>query len=502
MKKLFLLIIVTLNSIHLYPQEYFNNIIPFDFGYPTPVQLFLYENDYYIPVIYFAQQGDISTIVKVQNADKKVNYFHYENFVFSTSAMLNINDRIYVYAKDRSIKNDLRIKKLKKDFSTEWTKSYYTTGEFNFPTYACTLDNYIYISFLIDFDDGKHREIGIKKIDTLGNEIWSKNFNTQDKLTYVWEISPTLDHNLLISAGVNYTYKIGRFSQLTKIDTAGNIIWRTSGTEKFEDGATPDWIAELSDSSIVQCFKVDKWFDEEVIQHSWNYYPTRLKWYDKYGNPTHETLVTTPKIDQSYFFQIEAGKGDYFFAYGMYALDDTTQGGYVDSYYGLLIKYTNQGDTVWLRKYQNNLLDSLDVAYMINDIEELDNGDIVCMGSIENFTDRGRIWLFKVNSEGCFGEENCDELQRTEVLDFATGNKKLNIFPSPASDKIYIDLPVQEKWQKWKMYDLSGRVIKDGLVKNPKDFSISGLSGLNPGMYILKVSDREGNVGIGKFVVE
>ncbi len=502
MKKLFLLIIVTLNSIHLYPQEYFNNIIPFDFGYPTPIQLFLYEDDYYIPVIYFAQQGDISTIVKVHNTDKKVDYFHYENFVFSTSAMLNINDRIYVYAKDRSIKNDLRIKKLKKDFSTEWTKSYFTNGEFNFPTYACTLDNYIYISFLIDFDDGKHREIGIKKIDTLGNEIWSKNYNTQDKLTYPWEISPTLDHNLLISAGVNYTYKIGRFSQLTKIDTAGNIIWRTSGEEEFENGAVPDWIAELSDSSIVMSYVIYKRHDIDFVLNKWNYYPTRLKWYDKDGNPTHEALVTTPQYDQVYINQLEAGKGDYFYAYGMYSQNDTTAGSYSNLYYGLMIKYTNSGDTVWLRKYQNNLLDSLDVAYMINDIEELDNGDIVCMGSIENFTDRGRIWLFKVNSEGCFGEENCDELQRTEVLDFATGNKKLNIFPSPASDKIYIELPVQEKWQKWKIYDLSGSVIKDGLVKNPKDFSISGLSGLNPGMYILKVSDREGNMGIGKFVVE
>ena len=502
MKNIFLLIIVTLNSIHLYPQEYFNNIIPFDFGYPTPVQLFLYENDYYIPVIYFAQQGDISTIAKVHNTDKKVNYFHYENFDFAADAMIKIKDKIFIYAKDRSINKDLRIMKLKKDFSPKWIKAYQTNGEWNFPISMINLDQYIYISFLIDFDNGKHREIGIKKIDTLGNEIWSKNYNTQDKLTFVWEISPTLDHNILISAGVNYTYKIGRFSQLTKIDTAGNIIWRTSGTEKFEDGATPDWIAELSDNSIAMSYSTDKWGDLELVKNGLNFYPTRLKWFDKSGNPTYESLLTTPSYDQVYINQLESGKGDNFFAYGMYAQNDTTEGKHRTRYYGLMIKYTNQGDTVWLRKYQNNLLDSLDVAYMINDIEELDNGDIVCMGSIENFTDRGRIWLFKVNSEGCFGEENCDELQRTEVLDFATGNKKLNIFPSPASDKIYIELPVQEKWQKWKIYDLSGRIIKDGLVKNPKDFSISGLSGLNPGLYILKVLDRGGNMGIGKFVVE
>jgi hypothetical protein len=242
------------------------------------------------------------------------------------------------------------------------------------------VDKYIYISFLDDYNNGKHREIGIKKIDTLGNEIWSKNFNIDKKLSYAWEILPTFDNNILISTGVNYNNKIGRYSQLTKIDTAGNILWRTEGNEEFEDGAIPNWIAQLSDSSIVESYKIDKWGDLEFIKNNWSFYPTRLKWYDKNGIPTHESLIIIPKEDELYFNQIEVGKGDYFFAYGMYVDDDTLPDSYNYSYHGLLIKYTNAGDTVWIRKYQNNSIDSTNVAFSINDIEELDNGDIVAMG--------------------------------------------------------------------------------------------------------------------------
>ncbi|HHH53944.1 MAG TPA: hypothetical protein ENK91_09820, partial [Bacteroidetes bacterium] len=318
MKRRLFILLLMINASCLFSQEYFNKIIPFDFGNPNPVQLFLYNQDYYIPVIYYAKDGDISTIVNTKDTEKQVYYYHYDNFDFSADALVNIKNNLYIYAKDRSIDNDIRIMKLNYDFSAQWIKSYHTNGEWNFPITAIALDEYIYVSFLIDFNNGKHREIGIKKIDTLGNEIWSKNYNLNDKLSFVWQITPSLDHNILISAGVNYTYKIGRYSQVTKIDTAGNIIWRTSGDEEFEDGATTAWITQLTDSSIVQSYKTNKWEDYDIWKNNFNYFPTRLKWYDKNGVPNHEILLTTPKVDQAYIFGIKAGKGDYFFAYGMY----------------------------------------------------------------------------------------------------------------------------------------------------------------------------------------
>jgi hypothetical protein len=364
------------------------------------------------------------------------------------------------------------------------------------------VDKYIYISFLDDYNNGKHREIGIKKIDTLGNEIWSKNFNIDKKLSYAWEILPTFDNNILISTGVNYNNKIGRYSQLTKIDTAGNILWRTEGNEEFEDGAIPNWIAQLSDSSIVESYKIDKWGDLEFIKNNWSFYPTRLKWYDKNGIPTHESLIIIPKEDELYFNQIEVGKGDYFFAYGMYVDDDTLPDSYNYSYHGLLIKYTNAGDTVWIRKYQNNSIDSTNVAFSINDIEELDNGDIVAMGIIRKTGENGRIWLFKVNSEGCFGEDSCGVYQRTIVHEIEKSVVDLYVFPNPASDIITVNLPHIGMWENWTLYDISGKQVRKGVIDKRLDFTITNLSNLNSGIYFLKVFDKKGKIGIGKFVVD
>ncbi|HHH53764.1 MAG TPA: T9SS type A sorting domain-containing protein [Bacteroidetes bacterium] len=124
------------------------------------------------------------------------------------------------------------------------------------------------------------------------------------------------------------------------------------------------------------------------------------------------------------------------------------------------------------------------------------------MGLIENFIDNGRIWLFKVNSEGCFGEDNCDEIQRTDVLEIEKDYQPLAVYPNPTKEMIKVTLPENNNWQRWSIYDLNGKLLKNGSINNSFDFTISGLKELGSGMYFLKVYDGQDRVGIGKFVVE
>jgi hypothetical protein len=134
MKKiLFINIITILFGININAQEYYNKIIPFEFGNPTPAHLFLLDQFYYIPVIYFSQDGDISTIIKFNSNTDNYKYLHFNNFVFAKESIVNINDDIYIYAKDRSIQNDLRLRRLNPDMSTSWLNNYNTNGEYNFP---------------------------------------------------------------------------------------------------------------------------------------------------------------------------------------------------------------------------------------------------------------------------------------------------------------------------------------------------------------------------------
>jgi len=492
MKKI-IIFFISFFAINLNAQYYYNKIIPFEFGNPTASSLLFKDNKYLMPVIYYSDTSDVSTLI-VTN-ENSTNYYHYNYFVFAHKSLVNINNQLFAFAKDRSLKKDLRLAKLNSDFDTIWEKSYETNGEWNFPASIIHLDNYIFIAFIVDFNNGKHREFGIKKIDTLGNEIWSKNYNLEDKLTYVWEISPTLDKNILISTGVVYNNIFGRYSQLTKIDTSGNIIWRTKGEEPF-DFSSPAWTAQLSDSSIVLSYRVHIRDDSDFIKNKWSLYPIRLKWFNKYGKPTYEKYVTFSSGDEMYFNQIESGKGNYFFAYGMKSEFKSKR-----KYYGSLIKYANTGDTIWQKKYQFNGLDSVDVGFDIRDIEELENGDIIALGVIIKVGERQKIWLFKVNSEGCFGEGKCGEYQRTNIKEFAIGSIELTIYPNPTPNVITINLPKVGQWKHWGIYDFSGKQIKNGKINNQNSLTISNLLNLTNGIYILKIFKRDGNCGIGKFTI-
>jgi len=496
MKKVFILICIVLIVNGLKAQDYFNRIVPYEFGNPLIDQLVFYNDIFYIAVV---PPENYCTMISMR--DSIINYYDFKKFVFSYYASNLINKGMYVYGKDRSLSNNLKLIKLNSQFSEQWTKSYKSIGNYCFPTFSSSIGNNLYCSFIVDFKNSNHREIGIKKIDTRGNEIWSKDYNTELKKSYVFDMLPSKDGNLFVSSKAEFYNKILSYGQLMKIDTSGNIIWRTDGTEYFSNGATPGWIAELSDSSIVMTYEISKRTDADFLHKGWSAYPTRMKWYDKDGNPTREKLLVYPRKDEMYLNQVEAGKGDYFFGYGAYIKDEPDD--YITRYpYGLLTKYANNGDTIWTHRYQMSAFDTNNVYFQIKDIEELDNGDIVAMGDIYVPGEEYKIWLFKVNSEGCFGADSCEEIQRTDILEIEQGYQPLAIYPNPAKDIIRITLSEKNKWQRWRIYDLTGRLRKKGSIDNKPDFTISDLKDLGSGMYIVKVYNGKGKVGIGKFVVE
>jgi len=492
--KIIILALIILNT-GMGAQEYYNKTIPFDFGYyPLAQNLCLYNNKLLLPTLIIDNQ---SYLIAMEN--DSIEYKHY-NFSTAYRPITVVNNSIYLYGKDRSKKKAIKLMKLDTAYNPIWVKTYQTNGESDFPGMIINLDDYIYISYSIDFNNGAHREIGIKKIDTLGNEIWSRNYNENDELAHMWDIIPSLDGNILYSSGVFYYDGYWRYGQLTKIDTSGNILWRTKGEEKLEDGATPVRMTELSDSSIVLSYKINK-FDEYPI-HTWNNYPTRLKWFNKKGKAQQDAILNVPWYNSVTLNQIERGRGDYFFAYGYVSESDRENDTHKNFYYGYIVKYSNSGDTIWMHKYQYNAFDSLDVFYTIEDIEELENGDILVLGRIDETGELGKIWLFKVNSDGCFGEDSCGVYQRTDVADLIESEFELGIYPNPVTDHIIVNLPEPYDWERWSIYDINGRKIKTGMIKPQKEVEISGLSTLHSGMYFMVVRGKRGKVRVGKFVVE
>ena len=62
----------------------------------------------------------------------------------------------------------------------------------------------------------------------------------------------------------------------------------------------------------------------------------------------------------------------------------------------------------------------------------------------------------------------------------------MNIFPNPATHKLYIEnLPLNSQWV-YNLSDISGKVILSGVLNADNSIDVSAL---NNGVYLLSVSD-------------
>ncbi len=467
-------------------QEYFNQIIPFDDTNPNSRKIILKEDTILIPIRNKVDGISASSLLLIDKYNFGSKIVHIPNYAFTRNSPFLVGQNLYAFS-DNNLNNEmLSFLKIDARYNIANMVDYNTLSMNNGSTSSLFFQNHIYGASVDDFEGGDHREIAIKKIDTLGNQVWSKNFNKNIELSYAWEIDNTKDANILIAAGVHYYEKFGRFSQITKIDTSGEIIWTYEGDEPFENGAVPLWIAELSNDNIVMSYYI-----------SGNQSPdTRLLWIDKNGNYVKEQLIDVPIKDEMYYRQIEAGRGEYFFGYGIYRFNDD------DTVHGIITKFDNDGNIIWEHLYQHESFAEANDKNSIKDIIELDNGDIVVLGDLSHLGEDTEIWLFKIDENGCFGTESCDEKLVLTNVDDTYFDPTLKIYPNPGTDIIHI---VSEDRRmidaRFSIYNLSGQQIeKYTLSQMQNEINVSGLTSQ---IYIYQIEDKKGEViGTGKFVKE
>jgi hypothetical protein len=108
------------------------------------------------------------------------------------------------------------------------------------------------------------------------------------------------------------------------------------------------------------------------------------------------------------------------------------------------------------------------------------------------FNDLNGVWLPNGNIQ--FEVEGSDPVTTTYTFDAVSINdlsKAINVYPNPAESYITISgINVQSA----EVYTISGAKVKT--IRNSNNVDVSGL---NKGMYIMKVVDTEGNVGVSKF---
>jgi hypothetical protein len=214
-----------------------------------------------------------------------------------------------------------------------------------------------------------------------------------------------------------------------------------------------------------------------------------------------------------------------------------------------IIKYDNQGNTIWNKKYGNEKYNNY-----VSNIKLLPDGGFIVVGSFSGveFTDPATIsWIMHINADGdslwyreyiklnfAFCENTLSDIVPTEdkgyvvaghVFPASTGgtedawvikidsfgcleancnvgvteiieNKGMVIYPNPARDKITIKINQKDSSEiKLVIYNLQGQMLlQKDLVQNNTEIDVSLLP---QGIYVARVSFGDGSYRQGKFVV-
>ena len=448
-----LVLFIFLLKMPLHGQDYYSKLIPFHILNVNPIaaDIEIYNNEILIPVIYNSEQ---SSLIRLNLEGKVLNYHDYPLFVSSKDAISIIKDRIYMYGKDRTLSNDLKLITLNEDFKETLLGTYLIDLDISFTSSSTNLNNHIYYTSTSESATESHVETTIRKVDTLGNEIWDIDLGVNDHLTYPNKLIPSLDDNILIATHVNRTNSFGSYSQIFKINQEGNIQWRYDAPEQASDGAVPHTITQLSDSNIVIATVVDRQDSIDFMTNDWHRFATKYIWIDADGKYLKDTLFTSPRKNEINGFYLEEGKGDYFFSIGDWRDPEAVEK------YGWIIKMANSGQILWARRYQHPKYYQKDVFHTIIHLEEMDNGDIITVGAVHDSGNPFEIWVMRLNENGCFSDGDCGEEVITAVEDqYNNPEKDITIYPNPVKDQFTISGLEPNQILALNVYDMIGRKV-------------------------------------------
>lgn len=479
-----LIILLIILISHLGGQDYFNRIIPFEFGNPNPGELFDHQGSHLVPVIYFSDSLDVSSIIEIK-PNGKFDYHHYQDFSFTNQSLTSIEGVLYAFAKDKSKALDLKIAQIDQNWNIELISNVESKGEYNYILYSLSLGNVLFNSF--GFEDSGIKKFGINKSNENLKTIWTKYYESDIGYSFPWNLNTSFDGNLFMSYTLRYESEFRSNGYVMKIDTSGDVIWKTVPMELIDGGAAPMLFAELSNSNIIVTYRKNMWDDYDWWCCLVPFTPTFIL-LDKNGNILNENVLKLDKKQNIEILGFQSGNGDYYFAYGRRQFD-TDPG--VRNFFGFITKYTNEGDTIWTKLYRHPDYNIESMLHAVKDIIELDNGDIVAMGDIYPMGEKSNIWYFKVDSNGCFSRGNCnDEIQiLTNIKGSEYIKNNIFIFPNPCTDQL--NIVSDGIIEKIEFYGLEGRLQ---FILSVVDTPTIDIANFKKGYYLLKIYLMSGDV--------
>jgi len=142
MKKLFLIYYLICSTNLILAQNYGHTLFNIPELNLLPAAIYQFEDRFIVPTIY---PDTISSVISFGQEGGERLDITYDNFTFADHPYTRIGDQLFFYAKDRSIDNDLRIRKQNTGFETIWEQTYQVSEDFSFPSSMISIGNYIYL---------------------------------------------------------------------------------------------------------------------------------------------------------------------------------------------------------------------------------------------------------------------------------------------------------------------------------------------------------------------
>jgi hypothetical protein len=158
---------------------------------------------------------------------------------------------------------------------------------------------------------------------------------------------------------------------------------------------------------------------------------------------------------------------------------------------GWILKLNPNGDSLWYRKYYN-ISGQYSSNYLKDIILASDSGFVACgyVFPVEPDTGIERAWVLKVDSIGC-DTAGCDPTVGIVQLEpKPESNDQIVIYPNPASDRVKIrfseenDAYSQEK--NVEIYSIFGITVKEVVIPTVSEYSIN-VQDLPIGIYLLNI---------------
>ncbi len=474
-------------------QDYFSRIIPTTDN-PLVEKVKKIEEQYIIPTDFFSLAGVQGGILLASDQnDQKVKF---DNMDLASDPILIKEDATYFLGENPFRQGDSTFFISKVDnftFEQQWYKEYTIEHpKLNPRTILATEDNIFIVNLEIKTADANYpQETSVFVFDFEGKLQDIHKYNTDNWASFAWNSFISSDTALILS-NIIATPQPGTYSQVLKIDQEGDIIWNYEGNERLDNGAVPTWAIELSDSTILQTYYVDRRNDVDFIVNNWFPEPNKFIWLSKDGELVREKLIITDKEDFLLYYGLKSGNGNYFYVFGYY--EDRRPVIY-DQFYAHLTKFSNEGDTIWSRNYQHPSYPDGNVVHNIKDIIEEENGDITILADITPPAAKTEVWLFKVNSEGCFVNEECEDMTTITSTDDLISNHH-KIYPNPTSGIIHLEW--QSTIKEIKVLNTAGKVLKK-ITADSNSFDLELLD-MDKGIYILQVLDVNNEVMARKII--